>query len=255
MTDLSSWLIVIPARLDSSRLPRKILCDLGGKPLIVRVYENLASLLNKGLKIVVAIDHEDTACVCKAHRIPYRTTSKNHTSGSDRVWEVSQMEKSYPFILNVQGDEPFVQVSDLLQLMAYFEKNPHLDTATMIVSITSREANDPNKVKVVVNKRREAIYFSRTKIPFYRKTQIKEQYWQHIGVYAYRQSSLDTFTHLPPSQLEQCEQLEQLRFYDHGMNIGTIKIARPSLGIDVEQDLQQAKKIFKKIKILPIEQK
>lgn len=246
--DLSHWLIIIPARLKSERLPRKPLSTLAGKPLIVRVFENLAPLAKHGAQIVVAVDHEDTAVICSQYNVPHVMTREDHQSGTDRCHEVAQRFTKHPLILNVQGDEPFIDTNDLTALMAKME-NSNFPMGTLgIRNQDWTQFQDPNIVKIVLGHDETAIYFSRASVPFDRETHRaginKADFTQHMGIYAFRRDGLERFCQLPPSTLEQTEKLEQLRAISAGWKIHVSVAKHPSLGIDTPQDLAEANRRF-----------
>lgn len=247
--DLTSWLVVVPARLGSTRLPRKPLADLAGKPLIVRVYENLKPLLAYGAEIVVATDHIDVQRVLEKANIPCRMTRVEHPSGSDRILEAAEAN-ARPYILNVQGDEPTIQANDLVELCKTMQQRPSSDIGTLVYPLNAdHDLNNPNVVKAVVASNGRALYFSRSPIPYRRNPDEPlpsgdPVFWQHIGVYAYRRPSLARFCALPPSPLELIEKLEQLRALEAGMEIITVRASKPSVGIDTPQDLAKAQTLY-----------
>ena len=230
--NFSNWLIVVPARLKSERLPRKPLADLAGKPLLVRVYENLLPLAGLGARIVAAVDHDDTARACDAHKIARVMTDESHQSGTDRCAEVARSESSFKFILNVQGDEPFVSLDDLKSLMTAMEASTH-PMGTLGFRRHDRDAYlDPNIVKIVMTGNRTAIYFSRAPVPFdreyIRSAKADLSFIQHQGVYAFRREALIDFCALPPSDLETTEKLEQLRAVEAGWKIYVADARHPA---------------------------
>jgi 3-deoxy-manno-octulosonate cytidylyltransferase (CMP-KDO synthetase) len=246
--DLNDWLIVIPARLASARLHQKPLQDLGGKPLIVRVYENLQSLKSFGAEIIVGADHELTQKACLTHGVPCIMTKSSHLSGTDRCAEVAANHPSKRYILNVQGDEPFVDVNDLRDLMELMiKRNPKM--ATLGFSSSDWDAyHDPNVVKIALDRDNRAIYFSRSPIPFdrdaHQSSSRSVHFAQHVGVYAFSRDSLVEFCRLEPSSLELLEKLEQLRAISAGWNILVASARSKSRGIDTQEDLDHARKVF-----------
>lgn len=236
------WLIVIPARLQSSRLAEKPLQDLGGKPLIVRVYERLSPLLQEGARIVVGTDSERILRVCKENHIDALLTDSKHPSGTDRVFEVAtHYQKS--FVLNVQGDEPFVNIADLKKLCSQLQKEKNPQMATLVVRNQSQQDfHNPNCVKVV-RRGPYAVYFSRAPIPFPRDQNFNG-FWHHQGVYAFYYETLKHFCQLPTSELEAIEKLEQLRALENGIQIILSEADQVSLGIDTPQDLEEARARF-----------
>lgn len=244
----NDWLIVVPARLASERLPSKPLLDLGGKPLIVRVMENLLPLHATGVEVVAAVDDERTLQVCQKFGLHAVMTSAQHQSGTDRCAEVAREFPARKFILNVQGDEPFVKLDDLKNLMELMEsKTPKMATLGYPSSDLSDFTN-PNIVKIVLSSNNEAIYFSRAPVPHdrngIRDHQKTMKHLQHLGIYAFSQDSIHQFCQLPPSELELIEKLEQLRALDAGWKILVTKAGHKSIGIDTPEDLKLAQKVF-----------
>jgi len=227
-----------------------MLANLAGEPLIVRVYENLKPLHELGAHLVVATDAADIEVVCKDHGIPCVLTDPNHQSGTDRCFEVAQTTQ-HPFILNVQGDEPFINTTDLSALCAKFVARAAADLATLTFFHGDRaDIDNPNLVKVVIDENDYALYFSRAAIPFLRDVARSAQpelagFHQHIGVYAFRRQALARFCQISPSSLERIEKLEQLRALQHGMKILVAQASAVTLGIDTAHDLQRAEDILK----------
>ena len=244
----NDWLIVIPARLASERLPQKPLVDLCGRPLIVRVFENLSPLRSFGVEIVVAVDHETTAKTCANFKVATVLTSANHKSGTDRCAEVAAKYPGRKYILNVQGDEPFVNKDDLLALMDVMSGG---DTTMATLGFPRADWDgyqNPNIVKIALASDGSALYFSRAPIPYDRDATRSglnsAKYIQHLGVYAFTQDSLRQFCDLTPSSLEQTEKLEQLRALSAGWKIRVVTARSKSIGIDTLEDLEQARKVF-----------
>jgi 3-deoxy-manno-octulosonate cytidylyltransferase (CMP-KDO synthetase) len=238
-------LAVIPARLGSTRLPRKPLLLLGGVPLIVRVWERVTSL-DLVDRCIIATDSEEIAEVCRRAGAETAITRATHATGTDRVAEVAAREGAgaYDAILNVQGDEPFVAsgaVRGALELMA--SGNFDVTTASAPASIDALES--PNAVKVVAADDGRALYFSRAAIPFLRDDADAESLGgiarQHIGVYAYTPDALARWVSLPEHPLERIERLEQLRALANGITIGVAATSgMPMGGIDTQADLDRA---------------
>lgn len=239
------WLIVIPARLNSTRLPSKPLADLAGKPLIVRVAERLESLRLKGATIVVATDSDAIVETCHSYDIKAELTSANHPSGTDRVNEIASAH-NYPFVLNVQGDEPFVSVSDLELLAEKLTATSTPCMATLVYKNQSHEDfQNPNIVKVIKSTNEMAIYFSRSPIPYIRDKSFSF-FWQHQGIYAFHQKTLADFCLLKQSYLESAECLEQLRAIENNIDIIVVEAKYRSIGIDTPEDLKEACETFAK---------
>ena len=233
---------VIPARLASTRLPRKMLREIRGKALIGAVYEAVRSspLL---ADVIIATDSEEIMAVCCEHRWKARMTSAAHRSGTERVHEVSGSEAADIYI-NVQGDEPLVcsaQIAALLQVM----ENPAAQVGTLMTPASEGDIPNANAVKVVTDINGRALYFSRATIPFDRDT-THPRYFKHLGLYAYRKSALDRFVNLPESSLEKSERLEQLRFLENGISIYVGETPHDSIGVDTEEDLQRVIEILRR---------
>ena len=231
---------VIPARLGSSRLPRKPLLPLGGEPLIIVVTRRLAEL---GIcdRLVVATDAKEIANVVQEAAFEAVMTSSDHATGTERVAEVvaNQEFSSFNSILNVQGDEPFVAAAAVRGALACLEGGDPLGTAAG--SLEPALVNDPSRVKVVVDTRGRAVYFSRAPIPFDRDGKGDVVYHQHVGVYAYTREALEAWVRLPPVPEEQWERLEQLRPLLHGIPMGVTLFDGPAApGIDTPADLKWA---------------
>ena len=243
MTNWNQWLVVIPARLQSTRLPEKPLQDLKGKPLVVRVYERLLPLKEKGAHLVVATDSSKVMDACKDFGVQSMMTLESHESGTDRVQEIAA-KLNYDFILNVQGDEPFVDLQDLEKLTHSMEKHQKPEMGTLVYRNKSQQDfENPNIVKAVIGDNGSALYFSRASIPFDR-SQSFDGFWHHQGIYCYSRKTLDTFCNLPVHHLENTEKLEQLRALGHGIDILTVEAQKPSIGIDTPQDLEDAREHY-----------
>ena len=231
---------VIPARLGSSRLARKPLLPLAGEPLIIVVTRRIADLAICD-RLVVATDAREIAAVVTDAGFEAVLTSPDHASGTERVAEViAKAEfKGFDFILNVQGDEPFVAAAAVRGALACLERGDMLGTAAG--SLERGLVNDPSRVKVVVDTRGRAVYFSRAPIPFDRDGSGDVVYHQHVGVYSYTREALETWVRLPPVREEQWERLEQLRPLLHGIPMGVTLFDGPAApGIDTPADLKWA---------------
>ena len=233
---------VIPARLASTRLPRKMLREISGKPLVGWVYEAVCSspLLSD---VIIATDSEEILEACRQHGWKAQMTSSAHRSGTERVHEVSNSVVADMYI-NVQGDEPLVrpeQIAILLDVM----KDPSVQVGTVKTPCPSEEIGNPNAVKVVTAPGGRALYFSRATIP-YDRDDAKPRYFKHLGLYAYRKPALDLFVSRPESVLEKSERLEQLRFLENGIAIYVGETPYDSVGVDTEEDLQRVTEIIRK---------
>jgi len=250
LQSLKEWLVVIPARLGSERLPRKPLADLGGKPMIIRVAENLRPLAEAGAAIIVATDSLEVMAACAASCIAAQMTDSSHASGTDRCAEAAA-GFTQPFILNVQGDEPFINTQALIGLMNALASKPDADMATLVVPSTDAKlAADPNTVKAVRSQLGFALYFSRAPLPYERTKHeagnLPRHFYHHLGVYAFRRSRLLDFVALGPSPLEQTEKLEQLRALEAGWRLWLEPTIHGARGIDTPEDLEAARARFRK---------
>jgi 3-deoxy-manno-octulosonate cytidylyltransferase (CMP-KDO synthetase) len=233
---------VIPARLASTRLPRKMLREIAGKPLIGVVYEAVkaCSLLTD---VIIATDSDEIMAVCRQRGWNAQMTSSKHRSGTERVHEVSTRESADVYI-NVQGDEPLVR-SEQLDSLIHLMNNREAQVGTLMTPAADIDIPNPNAVKVVIDKNGRALYFSRATIPFDRDGS-RPRYYKHLGLYAYRKPALEQFVTLPESSLEQSERLEQLRFLENGIPIFVAETPFDSVGVDTEEDLQRVIEILRK---------
>ncbi|MEX0966961.1 MAG: 3-deoxy-manno-octulosonate cytidylyltransferase [Bacteroidia bacterium] len=236
---------IIPARFGSSRFPGKPLALLSGKPVIQWVYEaaKRSASLNA---VVVATDHADIYAQVRQFGGEAVLTGTHHLSGTDRCAEaLLKSGKQFDAVINIQGDEPFID-PEQIDLLASLLKNPLVKIATLIQPLKDPKLlSDPNIVKVVINAKNEALYFSRTPIPFVRGQahaawMEKVQYFRHLGIYGFRSHILQQIVNLPPSKLEEAEALEQLRWLEHGYSIHTAMTSQDSLAIDTPEDLAKA---------------
>lgn len=242
---MPKYIGIIPARYASTRFPGKPLADIKGKSMIQRVYEQvLKAELNA---VYVATDHEQIYNHVTSFGGSCLLTSDKHQSGTDRINECASILnlKDETVVINIQGDEPFIQASQIKILCELFE-NPQTNIATLIKIIESKEELEKNTIpKVVVNTQMQAIYFSRSIIPYPAKKSIEElisekTFFKHIGIYAYRVSTLKKIAVLPPSMLEQAESLEQLRWIENGFNIQTAITQDETIAVDTVEDLKKA---------------
>jgi 3-deoxy-manno-octulosonate cytidylyltransferase (CMP-KDO synthetase) len=233
---------VIPARLASTRLPRKMLREIAGKPLIGAVYEAVRSSALLA-DVIIATDSEEIMSVCREHGWKAQMTSQVHRSGTERVHEVSGREAADVYI-NVQGDEPLVRAEHIATLLRVME-NASVPVGTLMTPAAEIDVANPNAVKVVVDLTGRALYFSRATIPFDRDG-THPRYFKHLGLYAYRKAALDRFITLPESSLEKSERLEQLRFLENGIPIYVGETPHDSVGVDTEEDLQRVVEILRR---------
>ena len=231
---------IIPARLASTRLPRKMLREIAGEPLLARVYRGVRSspLLQD---VIVATDSEEILALCRRHGFKAQMTSAAHRSGTERIHEVSNLLPADVYV-NVQGDEPMVrpeQIAALLEIM----KDPAVQVGTLKTRAAAHDIQNPHAVKVVTDSAGRALYFSRATIPFDRDG-ASPAYFKHLGFYAYRKAALDRFVSLPESSLERSERLEQLRFLENGIPIFVGETPYDSIGVDTEEDLRRVEAIL-----------
>ena len=238
---------MIPARYGATRFPAKLMQDLCGKPVIVHTYQRVA---DTNLFDQVYVVTDDDRIEKAIHEVGGQVirSQKEHNSGSDRLAEASK-DLEVDIIVNVQGDEPFTDKENLQKVIDIFANDPqkNIAVASLMERITyPDDIANPNNVKVVVNKFNEALYFSRSVIPFPRDTNTKVPYYKHIGIYAYRKDALQQFTQLPPSLLEETEKLEQLRYLENGFKIRLAVTDIPTIGIDTPEDLEKARQRLSK---------
>ena len=231
---------VIPARLGSTRLPRKMLREINGRPLVVWVYQAVRSspLLDD---VIIATDSQEILDACSKHSCNARMTSEKHRSGTERVHEVSQSVDAEVYI-NVQGDEPMIRsehIATLVELM----KNPDVPVGTLKTPAAPEDIANPNAVKVVTDLNGRSLYFSRSTIPFDRDGS-QPSYFKHLGIYAYRKQALDRFVSLPESSLERAERLEQLRLLENGIAIYAAETPYDSIGVDTEEDFARVEELL-----------
>jgi 3-deoxy-manno-octulosonate cytidylyltransferase (CMP-KDO synthetase) len=238
---------IIPARYASTRFPGKPLADMKGKPMIQRVYEQVCGVLDK---VCVATDDHRIADAVKAFGGEAILTSGSHRSGTDRCYEAyCKVGEGYDIIINIQGDEPFIHPEQIETLKACFTDKA-VGIATLVKPFRADDDFEaalfnPNSPKVVLNKNREAMYFSRSVIPYIRGEQHTEwlkshTFYKHIGLYAYRADVLREITRLPQSPLEMAESLEQLRWLENGYKIKAGITHRETTGIDTPEDMEKA---------------
>ena len=232
-------LAVIPARLASTRLPRKPLREIAGLPMLAHVYRAVRSCPLLGADdVLVATDSDEIVALCRERKYNVTLTSDRHRSGSERVHEVASSVAA-DIYLNIQGDEPLTRpehIATLVGLMA----NPKVDVGTLATPAAAEDVNNPNAVKVVTDSAGRALYFSRAAIPFDRDATGKVRYFKHLGFYAYRPTALEQFCRWPESELERVERLEQLRFLENGVPIHVAETPFDTIGVDTAEDLLRA---------------
>jgi 3-deoxy-manno-octulosonate cytidylyltransferase (CMP-KDO synthetase) len=247
-----SFVVIIPARLASTRLPNKPLADLGGKPMVVRVAERAQQ--SGASRIIVATDHADIAAACAAHGVEACMTRADHPSGTDRIAEVAHVLGLAPdaVVVNLQGDEPLIDPALLAACAARIAPDVPMATCAHPLSDVP-DAFNPNVVKVVLDKQGRALYFSRATIPWHRdgfaasREQLPAGYvpLRHIGLYAYSNAFLQRYPQLEPSPLETIEALEQLRVLWHGVPIAVhVTAEAPHAGVDTSADLERVRLFY-----------
>jgi 3-deoxy-manno-octulosonate cytidylyltransferase (CMP-KDO synthetase) len=233
---------IIPARLQSTRLARKVLRPLAGRPMVEWVWR-AAQSSGRMDPVVVATDAEEVEAACRQSGIPVVMTSAACASGSDRVFEVARHIDADIYV-NIQGDEPTLTAEFFPPLLDLFAR-PEVEVATLAVRCPPEEFANPNAVKVVTALDGRALYFSRATIPFDRDGAGFTGYRKHLGIYAYRKAALERFAALPPSPLEQLEKLEQLRLLENSIGIYVADAPRDTIGVDTEEDLARAEAVLK----------
>lgn len=240
------FIAIIPARYTSTRFPGKPLADMAGKPMIQRVYEQVKKALDN---VWVATDDQRISEAVNAFEGNVVLTSSNHRSGTDRTQEAyTKIGQHFDVIINVQGDEPFIQPEQIQTLMNCFDSKD-VELATLVKPFKKEDGFDTlfnsNSPKVVINKKNEAIYFSRSIIPYVRDAHHtewldKHTFYKHIGMYGYRSDILKEITRLPQSSLEKAESLEQLRWIENGYKIKVGYTDMETIGIDTPEDMEKA---------------
>jgi 3-deoxy-manno-octulosonate cytidylyltransferase (CMP-KDO synthetase) len=232
---------VIPARLGSTRLTRKVLREIAGRPMVEWVWR---AAKDSGLMdpLLIATDSDEVAAMCRERELPFAMTSPQCASGTDRVREVARQVDADIYV-NIQGDEPTLTPEFFPPLLALFER-PEVEVATLAVRCPEADISNPNAVKVVTALNGRALYFSRAAIPFDRDGAGFTGYRKHLGIYAYRKAALERFAALPPSWMEQVERLEQLRLLDNGIDIHVAAAPQDTVGVDTEDDLQRAEAVL-----------
>jgi 3-deoxy-manno-octulosonate cytidylyltransferase (CMP-KDO synthetase) len=235
---------VIPARLASTRLPRKVLLPLAGEPLLGWVYRAARACAALD-EIIIATDSTEVLAVCESRGWPCMMTSADLPSGTDRLYAVSQRVAADIYV-NIQGDEPLLRPEHIADILRPFAA-PHVDVTTLKVRCSPDNITNPNAVKVVTAPDGRALYFSRATIPYDRNARDgigNTPYWKHLGLYAYRREALHRFASLAPGELEQTERLEQLRLLENGMALYVAETAFDTVGVDTEDDLKRVEQIL-----------
>lgn len=240
---------VIPARLESTRLPRKPLLKIAGHAMIEWVYAR-AREAKELSSLLVATDSDEILEWCRSLGIPAEITSPAHHSGTDRIVEVmalqSRASEAADVYVNIQGDEPMVDPEHIRLLVQPFRDDPAAEVSTLKVAMSRDEVMDPNKVKVVTDASDNALYFSRSNVPYDRDGQWSGAWYKHLGFYAYSAAALQKFRRMRPGPLERAERLEQLRFLEHGIRICVVETGKDTIGIDTPEDLRAAEEYFER---------
>lgn len=232
---------IIPARIGSTRLSRKMLREIAGRPMLSYVYTAAKSC--QGLDdVIVATDSEEIVQVCNKSGWHAQLTSADHASGTDRVREIAGRVPADVYI-NIQGDEPLARPEHLQSLLALMQ-DPAIEVGTLKTPCAPHDIANANAVKVVTDGVGRALYFSRATLPYNREGGGRPRYFKHLGFYAYRPRALELFYSLPIGELEMTERLEQLRFLEHGIPIHVIETAFDTIGVDTEADLQRVEAII-----------
>lgn len=232
---------VIPARLASTRLPRKVLRTLAGKPMLAWVYQaaKACTLLDE---VIIATDSEEVIALAAQYGLPAMMTPADCASGTDRVHAVAQTIAAKIYV-NIQGDEPLLRPAHFDALLKPFER-PEVEVTTLSTPCTPDQITNPNAVKVVTASNGKALYFSRATIPYDRDNVGGVDYRKHLGIYAYRRDVLQRFPSLPPSRLEAIEKLEQLRFLENGIDVYVSQTTHDTIGVDTEEDMKLAEALL-----------
>lgn len=235
---------MIPARYEASRFPGKLLKDLNGKTVIRRTYE---AALNTGLfqEVYVVTDSDKIFSEIMSFDGKAIMSKQEHECGSDRIAEAVQ-DMEVDIVVNVQGDEPFIDKQSLSKLLDVFTADDanSIDLASLKTALSdSDEITNPNNVKVITNKNNFALYFSRFPIPYPRNTEATVTYFKHIGIYAFRKQALIDFHNLPMLPLEETEKIEAIRYLEYGKNIKMVETSMQTIGIDTPEDLEKARNI------------
>ncbi|WP_093406363.1 3-deoxy-manno-octulosonate cytidylyltransferase [Salegentibacter flavus] len=237
---------MVPARYEASRFPGKLMQDLAGKTVIRRTYE---AALNTNLfeEVYVVTDSDEIFAEIKSFGGKAIKSKKEHECGSDRIAE-AVMDMDVDIVVNVQGDEPFIDKESLVKLLNVFREDDAgiIDLASLKTAMSgSEEITNPNNVKVITNKNDFALYFSRFPIPYPRNTEARVTYFKHVGIYAFRKQALIDFYSFPMLSLEAAEKIEAIRYLEYAKNIKMVETSHQTIGIDTPEDLEKARKMFK----------
>lgn len=235
-------LAVIPARLASTRLPRKVLREIAGEPMLAWVYRaaRVCPLLDQ---VLIATDSDEVMEFARRNGMPAVFTPADCASGTDRVYAVAEAIPADIYV-NVQGDEPMLRPEHISALLEPFAR-PEVEVATIATPCSADQVNNPNAVKVVMAANGRALYFSRATIPYDRDGRGGIAYRKHLGLYAYRRGALQRFQKLAPSTLEAAEKLEQLRFLENGMDVYVTETPFDTIGVDTDEDLRRVEEILR----------
>lgn len=237
---------IIPARYHSTRLPGKPLADIAGKPMIQRVYEQ-AIKAKLPDQVIVATDHEEIYQVVLSFGGQVMMTRSDHPTGTDRLAEIAEKLLDAQIIINIQGDEPEIDPDVIDRLIEPLLAEKEISMATVITPMEESEMTQPGCVKAVVDQKGNALYFSRSLIPYLRTETRLAPVYKHIGVYGYQKEFLLEFARLKPTPLEQMESLEQLRALEYGYRIRTIQVHHSAIGVDTPEDLVAINEKFRKM--------
>ncbi len=234
--------VIIPARIDSSRFPGKLLKEINGKSILQHVFENAmkSSLVSK---VLIATDSKAIAVHCQNNKLDHMMTRSDHISGTDRVAEAANyLESTFETIINLQGDEPMVTAKEIDALIHLISaKKTGIST---LYAIKKGIPSNPNEVKLVTDKNARVLYFSRSPIPYQRESTAEYSYKHHIGMYGFRPKVLQELSHLGEGHLEKKERLEQLRWMENGYAIYAAETKYSGFGIDTPEDLERARKLM-----------
>ena len=233
---------VIPARLASTRLPRKMLREIAGVPLLAWVYRGVQRCSSLS-QVIVATDSEEIMWFCEQQGFAARMTSSAHRSGTERVHEIAAATPADVY-LNIQGDEPLTGPEHIASLIAVMQ-DARVVVGTLKTKASAVDVENPSAVKVVTDATGRALYFSRATIP-YDRDGTRPQYYKHLGFYGYRKDALDKFVRWPESSLERSERLEQLRFLENGVPIYVAETPFDTVGVDTEEDVQRVEEVLRK---------